>query len=340
MGVVIAILAVGVLIIVHEAGHYFVARWCKMRVDRFSVGFGPAIFSKTYDGTDFTVGPIPFGGFVQIHGMLIQEDVEEGDETAYPNRPTWQRFLTIFAGPATNYLFAIVIGLFLFNTAGIPHPHKIRDVSSDLDAHEKLLPGDLIVAINGEAPTESIASIVGKSEGAPLMVSVMREGQKVDVSVTPKLVPPTKEGGKPAYLMGIALYGFEPTTVGNAVGSAFLYPVDRTQFILSQLSQIITGRAEGEFLGPVGITGQIKKSYDLGWPDFLALLMMLNVYLGLFNLLPLPALDGGRLAFLGYELATRRRPNPKIEATVHMVGIMALFVVLILVTYKDIAKLF
>ncbi|MCP4448506.1 MAG: site-2 protease family protein, partial [Myxococcales bacterium] len=103
-----AILAIGLLIVVHEAGHYFVARWCNMKVDRFSIGFGPPILSWRRGETDFTLGPIPFGGFVQINGMTGLDEVDPDDERQYPNRPVWQRFAAIFAGPAMNYLTAIV----------------------------------------------------------------------------------------------------------------------------------------------------------------------------------------------------------------------------------------
>jgi regulator of sigma E protease len=125
-----------------------------------------------------------------------------------------------------------------------------------------------------------------------------------------------------------------------AVGHAFRYPVRQTQAIGMGLYEIVTGKQKGEFAGPVGIATMAKKQFDTGWIEVFLFLMMLNVYLGLFNLLPLPALDGGRLVFLIYEMTTRRRANPKIEATVHMVGIMALLLVMVLVTYKDIAKLF
>src|SRR6476646_62852 len=108
-------MALAFLIVVHEGGHYFVARWFGMRVDRFSIGFGPGIFKKTDKrGTLFQVAPLPFGGFVEIKGMNIPEDV-----AAYPNKPAWQRFLTIFAGPATNYLSAIVLAFGLYTCHGV-----------------------------------------------------------------------------------------------------------------------------------------------------------------------------------------------------------------------------
>src|SRR5580765_4366077 len=119
--VMLAILALGFLIVVHEGGHYFVARWCKMRIERFSIGFGPGILKRKSKktGTTFQLAPIPFGGFVEIRGMNIAEDVDPDDKYAYPNRPVWQRFVTIFAGPATNYLSAIVIAFLLYTCHGM-----------------------------------------------------------------------------------------------------------------------------------------------------------------------------------------------------------------------------
>src|SRR5687768_16790746 len=119
MSWVAAIFALGFLIVVHEAGHYFVAKWCRMRVEKFSVGFGPGILKKQgKDGTIFQLAPIPFGGFVEIRGMNIAEEVDPEDVHAYPNRPAWQRFLTILAGPATNYISAIFLAFALYTCHG------------------------------------------------------------------------------------------------------------------------------------------------------------------------------------------------------------------------------
>src|ERR1700689_5972769 len=120
MYLVLAIASLAFLIVVHEGGHYFVARWCKMRIERFSIGFGPGILkhSSKKTGTVFQLAPIPFGGFVEIRGMNIAEDVDPEDRFAYPNRPAWQRFATIFAGPAPNYLSAIVLAFALSTCHG------------------------------------------------------------------------------------------------------------------------------------------------------------------------------------------------------------------------------
>ena len=356
LSIIGAILAIGLLIVVHEAGHYFVARRCKMRVDRFSIGFGPPILKWKRGETDFTLGPIPFGGFVQIHGMTLAEDVTPDDTRSYPNRPVWQRFLTIFAGPATNYLTAIVLALILFSLAGIESGtswYGVSNVSNGFDAQGKLQAGDRIVALDGKPLYETLggmkqtqlSTLVNASEGKPLRLTVLRGGKEVDVQVQPKLTENTAKDAKEkqVYRLGIELLiEEERVMVGpiSVVTEALTYPVIKTKQIAVGLYEIVTGQQEGMFMGPVGITDMIKRTFEVGWIRVFELLMLLNVYLGLFNLLPLPALDGGRLVFLGYEMATRRRANPKVEATVHMVGIMALLLLMVLVTYKDIARLF
>jgi regulator of sigma E protease len=346
-----AILAIGLLIVVHEAGHYFVARWCKMRVDRFSIGFGPALLKWRRGDTDFTLGPIPFGGFVQIRGMTLADDVAADDDRAYPNRPAWQRFATIFAGPATNYLFAIVLAIGVFAAIGVPPAHPtaywtVGDIKEGSDAKGKLQPGDRILRVQDQPiysaykgqPGQSMSEVVNASKGAPLRLTVLRDQRPVTVVVEARY-DKKERGYRLGIILGQYIEGVERTPL-KVLGAALYYPVERTVFITAGLIDVITGKQEAEFKSVVGITEMIKEHIDVGLLDLLQILMLLNVYLGLFNLLPLPALDGGRLVFLGYEMATRRRPNPRIEATVHMVGMMCLLLLLVLVTYKDITRLF
>jgi len=349
-----AILAIGLLIIVHETGHYVVARLCKMRVDKFSVGFGPGIWSWKRGDTQFQIAPIPFGGYVAIHGMIIAEEVEPDDEYAYPNRPAWQRFVTIFAGPATNYLFAIFLALVLYNTAGVPTGTswwEVRATQEGYDAYGKLLPGDRVLSINGEPiyarldghSGKNLGDEVHKARGAPVQITVLRDGKVVGpIAIAAKPDPKRMKDGVPQYRLGIELNTKDQRReagVFESIGYSLWYPVEQTKIIAIGLYRVVRGEEKGSLTGPVGITSVIKESIEAGWIEALKLLMILNVYLGLFNLFPLPALDGGRLVFLTYEMATRRRANPKIEATVHMVGIMALLLLMVLVTYKDIARL-
>jgi regulator of sigma E protease len=400
-----AVLAIGLLIIVHEAGHYFVARWCKMRVDRFSIGFGPALIKWRRGDTQFQIAPIPFGGFVQIAGMATADEVEADDPHVYPNRPVWQRFAAIFAGPAMNYVFAVVIALVLFLAAGMP-PATARwtvgTTAPGFDAHGKLMPRDQIVSINdheiyarnrgrnGVHPIDALAReldavgvdiwlarpelgplalldpaalvaaetetraieawrttpdigplevLTTMAHAPPVDVTVLRDGQRLTIPITTRMGRVDNEGTM-AYRLGILLEEVrEPVGVGTAASEAVKYPVRQTVAMVSGLVMWATGEAEGRLSGVVGITSEMTQQMEFGWIRALEFLMMLNVALGLINLLPLPALDGGRLAFLTYEMATRRRVNQKIEAAVHMVGIMALLVLMIVVTYNDIARL-
>ena len=361
---VASLLSLAFLIVVHESGHFFVARWCRMRIERFSIGFGPGILKRTSKktGTVFQIAPIPFGGFVEIRGMNIAEDIDPDDKYAYPNRPAWQRFVTIFAGPATNYISAIVLAFALYSCHGKNSSwgwHEVAGIKEGFDAQGKLQIGDRIVAVDGVpilaagewyAPdgthyvADSLTRRVNEKKGAPMAITVVRGGKHVDVTVTPKMMFIIRDEVSwatwttPTYLLGIV-----PTVrpdvldvgLGESLVSAFEYPVVQTKMIAGGLYDIFRGKEEADPGGPKRIFDEFAKAWALGPVTGIQLLMLLSVYLGMFNLFPLPALDGGRLVFLTYELVTRRRANPKIEAMVHMAGIMVLGVVMILVTLRD-----
>jgi regulator of sigma E protease len=397
---VFAILSLGFLIVVHEGGHYFVARWCGMRIERFSIGFGPGILKRRSKktGTTFQLAPIPFGGFVEIRGMNIAEEVDPDDLAAYPNRPAWQRFITIFAGPATNYISAVVLAFALFAYHGVESSWRwfgVAEVKPDYDAFGKLEVGDRIIAVDhvpilaegtytqpdGQTikadPSNGLVARVNAKNGAPVTLTIERSGEQREVTIHPKLaaimfgatsVPILRNLGgvdcvtpntAAAFHMNLEsipyvlrcderstmyfLVGIAPSEqpdfvhigVIGAAAAALEYPVDKTQEIAAGLYGIIRGTEKADPGGPKRIFDEFAKAWRLGWVTGVELLMLLSVYLGLFNLFPLPALDGGRLAFLGYEMVTRRRANPRIEAMVHMGGIMVLGVVMILVTLND-----
>jgi regulator of sigma E protease len=342
-----AIVALAFLIVVHEGGHYFVARWCKMRIERFSIGFGPGILKRTSKktGTVFQLAPIPFGGFVEIRGMNIAEEVDPDDRHAYPNRPVWQRFLTIFAGPATNYLSAILLAFALYTCHGVdvPHWYGVGAVLKDYDAHGKLEHGDRISRVDGvevffdTGPT--LIERVNASNGAPITLSIVRDGHPRDITIKPH--QDKDASGKTIWRIGV-----QPeveslvVSVGvvDATARALRYPIDKTKAIGAGLYGIIFGSEKADPGGPIRMVEEFYRAFSAGIVPGLNLVMMLSVYLGMFNLLPIPALDGGRLVFLVYEMVTRRRANPKIETMVHMAGIMALGVVMILVLIIDIKR--
>ncbi|MBI4511315.1 MAG: site-2 protease family protein [Deltaproteobacteria bacterium] len=352
MSLTLAIIALGFLIVVHEAGHYIVAKLCKMRVERFSIGFGPALWKFRPKYTEFQIAALPFGGFVQISGMNPHEDIDLNDPNVYPNRPTVQRILTIFAGPATNYFFAIVLIFCVLMSVGRETGRmQVADVHDGEPAVGKLFPGDRIVSVNGKPirwradsgiQHAELTAAIQEGKGAPVTILVTRGGKEVEVTIAPRVGEiPSAKGPEKGYLIGIVPSPErEQIGVGTALVQSAKFPFIETRRFLRDIYGMIKRTVPAEVVGPVGITRAIRGYIRLGWVRTFEILALLNVYLGMFNLFPLPALDGGRLAFLGYELATRRRPNPKVETAVHMVG-MAIFAVLfLLVTFKDIKNIF
>jgi regulator of sigma E protease len=369
---ILAIFSLGVLIVVHEAGHYFVARWSKMRVEKFSVGFGPPILKWKRGETQFQIAPILLGGFAQITGMNPHEELDNPDDPhLFPNRPLYQRFLTIFAGPATNILFSAVLVFIVLAIAGARRSTPtgqilISAVPEGGAATGVLQADDVIVSVDGQKVaygTTALKDRVQQSGGRPMVFGVKRGEKELTVQITPRRAEESASTtalrealDQAATQLGVTAlpgtdlrlgvaYGAEATIAWEALSlpqaawEAVRYPVVKSGQILGMLWAIVTRQVEGEITSVVGMTQIIKGELDNGWVPAFELLALLNVYLGLFNLLPLPALDGGRLVFLLYEMGTRRRPNPKFEAAVHMVGFLFLFAVMILAVYKDIARM-
>jgi regulator of sigma E protease len=347
VSLLLGIVALGFLIVVHEGGHYFVARWCRMRIEKFSIGFGPGILKKVSKktGTTFQLAPIPFGGFVEIRGMNIAEDVDPDDKHAYPNRPAWQRFVTIFAGPATNYLSAIVLAMALYTCHGIDVPkwYAVDETMAGYDAQGKLSHGDRILEVDHTPLAyhhgDELVNLINAAQGPEVTLTIEREGQKLEIPVKRKL---DKDNGKEVWRIGVKPEIHRTVQSLGALEAAryaLRYPVEKTKEIGAMLYGIVFGSEKADPGGPIRMVKEFKRAFSAGLVYGIQLLMALSVYLGLFNLLPIPALDGGRLVFLTYELVTRRRANPRIETMVHMAGIMALGVVMILVLIIDIRGL-
>jgi regulator of sigma E protease len=337
MSFVVAIVGLGLLIVLHEGGHFLVARLCGMRVERFSIGFGPTLIGFKRGGTTFQIAPIPLGGFVQITGLNPSEEFDHSDPYVYPNRPRWMRLLTILAGPAANYLTAFILMFVVLLAYGMPS--KTQKIIEPVAGKPAILAGlkanDVLVSANGHAVSADspISDVIRASAGAPVAIDVLRGGHPLSFTVTPE----RQSSG--AYQVGIQIGSIDertPVSVGSALKESIVYPYFMSAVILTGLSDMVRGRVQPDLEGPIGITKKIAKAADRGVVDFLGIIIMLSVYLGLFNLLPLPALDGGRALFLGIESVTRRRVNPRVEAAVHTAGFVLLLGVLIIVSFKDI----
>jgi len=316
------------------------ARLCGMRVERFSIGFGNPLLSFKRGDTTYQIAPIPLGGFVQITGMNPHEEFDHSDPYVYPNRPRWMRFLVLVAGPAANYLTAMVIGFLVLVSYGQYTGTTTVDevVAGSAAQAVGLLPGDVVAAVNGKPVTKpaDVTAVVRGSAGAAVALKVMRGGQPVDLQVTPRMAP-----SRGTYIIGV-LFG-QVRARGpflDAVKEAVVMPVALSAMLLKNIWDLITRKIEGGLTGPLGIAKEMAGAAKQGLLKFLEILILISVALGVFNLLPLPGLDGGRIFFVGINSLRRRDMNPAIETKIHMVGIMVLLMLLVVVTFNDIKGIF
>jgi regulator of sigma E protease len=340
--VLVVILAFGALVIVHELGHFLLARSCRMRVERFSVGFGPVLLRRRRRDVEWVLSAVPFGGYVKIAGMAPGEEIEDGDLGAYANQPAWRRFLVILAGPAMNYVFAVLIAAAMLASLGFREPDPspvVGEVLAGAAAQRAgLRQGDRILAVDGRPVTtwEALVGEIVAHPGTATRLSIQRgEGPPLEIVATPEAV-----GGRGR--LGI---GQSARIVRAGAADSFVAGVhvtnQRAGEILSGLGQMVTGRQRAELRGPLGIAQEMVRSARAGAAPFITIVWFISIALALFNLLPLPALDGGRLVFLVYEIVTRRRVNQRVENIVHLAGFVALFGLLVAVTlFGDLARIF
>jgi regulator of sigma E protease len=335
--VIVAIVALATLIVVHEGGHFLVARLCGMRVERFSIGFGNPLVSFKRGDTIYQIAPIPLGGFVQITGLNPHEEFDRNDPFVYPNRPRWMRLAVLVAGPAANYLTACVIAFLLFFAIGMPGPAvNTVDKTQPGSVAEKagLQPGDVLVEANGKSLSKEmlVSEVIKDSKGQPVVLKFTRGGQPMSITVTPKQETPTEN-----FRIGILLrQPNERSGLGTAAKKALILPATESVKMLKSIGEMLTGKQRPDLKGPVGITRILVQTAAEGPMMFLYLVMILSIYLGLFNLLPLPALDGGRVLFLGINALRSKEMNAKTEAAVHMVGLALLLGLFVIVTFSDI----
>ncbi len=338
--VIVAILGLALLMIIHEGGHYLVARYFGMRVLRFSIGFGPALYKKQPKGspTTFQVAIIPFLAYVQIAGMNPFEEVDPKDKGSYANAPLHARIATIFAGSFANYLAASVLFFIALMVGGQGKlTTTVEVVPEGAAAAADMRSGDKILEIDGQAiqDWEQIRTLVSERPGKKTPIVVERDGARMSIHVVPEGSGENGEGriGVKATIENV------PISVGKAALLSIEQPPRIVYELVVGLGQIIARKVKPELAGPVGIVNEMAKAVKRGFADYVGLLGALSAYLAGFNLLPIPALDGGRLLFLGYEAATRKRPNARVEAHVHAVGLFLLLTLVAAVTlFSDFAR--
>jgi regulator of sigma E protease len=340
MQLLLAILGISLLVIVHEAGHYLAARAFGMRVLRFSIGFGPVIakFQPKNSPTIFQIGAVPFMAYVQIAGMNPAEDNDPADPELYSNKGVFARFVTIFAGPFANYLIAsvMVFGLATAGHHGENPPHEPMEVDTVQPGspamNAGIHAGDVIRQANG-VPVKNVLDLIrvtAERAGKATDYVVERDGKPIG----PLTITPIDDHGRG--IIGIVpRVDHTPMPAGKAISYAIAYPYELTVQQLEGFKMMYKqGSTEG-VVGPVGMVKLVSKTTN--FVQLINFIILISVALGMFNLMPFPALDGGRLVFLGYEIITRRKANERIETMVHTVGLVFLLCLIALVTLRDIA---
>jgi len=344
LNILIAILVFSLLILFHELGHFTLAKLNGIRVNEFSLGLGPTLIGFTKGETKYSLKLLPFGGACMMEG----EDENSDDERAFNKKGVWARISVVAAGPIFNFIMAVVFSIVVLGAAGVDTP-QISDVIDGYAAQEAgLQGGDTIVAMGGKDIHfyREISLYATFHVGEPVEITYERSGEEFTTTLTPKY---DEESGR--YLYGFISSG-EREKVGflQTIGYAFCelgYYIDTT---IQSLKMLLTGGAGvNDLSGPVGIVQSMGEVYEESVENdgyFYAFLNMMNwaimlsANLGVMNLLPIPALDGGRLVFLLVEAIRGKAINPEKEGMVHLVGIALLFLLMFVVMFNDIRKIF
>ncbi|MAW53112.1 MAG: RIP metalloprotease RseP [Geminicoccus sp.] len=344
---VVAFLAVlTVIVAVHEAGHFIVARLCRVRVITFSIGFGPELFGwNGRNGTRYKVSLLPLGGYVRMAGGLMPDGPEAQESGGFPSRPVWQRALIILAGPMANFIFAfLILFAMALNFGSATLPPKIGGFTENSAAADTALAvGDEIVMVNGRS-TETfgdVARVMALHTGGPIDLQAQRpDGSRFTVSITPnEQYIDSATGPVRVFRLGIrATDELETQSYGifGAAAAAVENQVQISSMVFQGLGQVVTGnRSVTELEGPVGMSQHVAEASRTSIWTVLQMMIFLNMIIGLMNLLPIPVLDGGHLVFLAYEAVFRRPlPNRVMEVAL-MIGLGLIVAQFVFVTFQD-----
>jgi regulator of sigma E protease len=346
MNLLLFILFFGALVFLHELGHFIMARVFKIEVEEFGFGFPPRITKLfTLGGTDITLNWIPFGGFVRPKGEN-DPNVPGGLASASP----WKRLGVLLGGPAMNLLTGVLILSFIFTMGGdsTPKTVDISSVAADSPAEQAgIRPGDIIAAFNGQKITgqDQLRALIQANLGKEVTITYQRNGQDTDVKITPRQNPPENQGAVGITMLAPKLSFFEALPYGLQLTGL------QAKELIAFPGRLIRGQLnsqEARVVGPVGMYSIFSQTRERDTQDqatpqsgtapyqnTLYLIGIISVALGYTNLLPIPALDGGRILFLLPEFIIRRRVPAEYENMIHLIGFAALIALMIYVTAQD-----
>ncbi len=341
LSILIAAVFFCLIIIIHELGHFTVAKLCGIRVDEFAVGMGPVIFKKQKGDTLYTIRLLPIGGF-----CAMGEDEERCTPDSFRQKPVWARMATIAAGAVMNLVLGFILSLILLLVEGGAVSTQIVWFSEDAaSSRYGLQLGDKITEINGVHifSVKDITYQLGNDEDGVVDFVVKRDGKNVAVNGVKFAVEADKETGKNTLIYDFKVLK-EKVTPANIIPYGFKNAVYYGRIVLMSLRDIIVGKyGLNDLQGPVGIVTVIgdvteKSGFDFSFILDIATLVTINI--GIFNLLPIPALDGGRLVFLLIEAVRRKALKAETEGMIHFVGFAALMLLMIFVTFNDVKNIF
>ncbi|MDR0879726.1 MAG: RIP metalloprotease RseP [Clostridioides sp.] len=336
MTIIVAIILFGVIIFIHELGHFSFAKMSGVLVHEFSIGMGPKIISRKRGETEYSIRAFPIGGYVSMEG----EDEDSKSPRAFGKKTIPQRLSVIFAGPIFNLILAVILLIPVFMVTGVPTQEAIiGEVQKSSPAQVVgVESGDRIVDINDKKidSWETAVNEIRASKGKKLEMTVLRDGKEKELAVTPKLE-------KGVYLIGISQ--FREKGVIKSIVSSFTATGSMSVQMVKFVGQLVTGTVPGgvgnSVAGPVGVIGMVSDAAKTGFINLLYFGSIISLNLGILNLLPFPALDGWRILMIIIEgLRGGKKFDPNKEGMVNLIGLGVLMVFMIFVTYKDILRLF
>ena len=372
-----AVFVFGAVIAIHEFGHFAVAKLCGVQVNEFSIGMGPVLLKKMHHGTQYSLRALPVGGFVALEGEESPEsqqaereersDLEErplsqrsgadsspnggalnGEEVSQPTgkplneAPVWQRALIMAAGACMNFLLGFVVMAILLAAQNEPITSRVIYAVEDgaLCGQTGLEAGDKVLAVNGRrcfVANDMLYELM-RTEDYSASFTVLRDGKKVELPCV-QFDTWQDEDGETHMSLGFTVYGIRKTPV-NVIKEAWNSVLYYGRIIFTSLMDLLRGRESiNDLSGPVGIVTAIGQAASYGWQDLLELLALITVNVGIFNLLPFPALDGGKVVFLFIEGVTGHAVPEKIQSGLTLAAFALLFALMIFATYNDIVRL-
>lgn len=336
--VLLAIVLLGIVIIIHELGHFIAGRLCGIGVVEFSVGFGPKLIGWSRGGTDYSIRALPLGGFCKFVG----EDDDNPAPNAMNRMPVWKRFLTVFAGPGMNFVLAYLAALVMLCVyyTGTVCPVIDTVVAGSPAEIARLQHGDIVLEANDTeitydyAGVEQLRALIQTNDSVDLTVN--RGGEQIDLTLVPALVP--QEDGSTAKQIGVSFAAeYHRMSLLEAIPGAGRYMWEVTGTMLDFLKDLVfKGEGVEDMAGAVGTVAVVSEALQTNHSLFLDFLFVISLNLGIMNLLPLPALDGGRLVFLIIEAVRRKPVPPEKEGMVHGIGLLLLLGLAVALTWHDI----